>query len=673
MITCTIKEALRRTGITKGKLELLITKGRIIPVGGQISEDDVRAIEKEKEEYISLREYSLLHTGGRFNGKDPAAFRKLSDILEENDWFGTVPIAPDSLLSGNSSELAYFPRYAIPGLDQELQEFFEVFGFTEEEKIDRYIQRAGELRLTREVFYDFHAEEAKKRTFRATPSYTAFVRIVFTAPDLDTLTDKDLINILGEARERKTKELLVRFLNYAREKKPVQYSRMQLARGEAKPDPAYSDDVYIGMARCIFSPVYIDTHDMIKKALDDHVFAEMWLFLSLFYVCGWRGGDVCRGWVYPDLAAHGEYFPEIDPETLYEDLLEDRLSEKVYTDVCRYAIAGLEAAELLPGKNLRFGPTPLLLLITPEMHTFYGMLSLIGECHHLKDCRTGYMQKNRTIRYQNKVFLREFFGDEFCDLLDGQNLSTRRLNKDFLQGVEAAARKTGCGALRASSVASYFRNHTNPDTIAAYLADHTLTKEDAGMVLSTLMERGVFACGAYQLLKTEYSEAFMLLPLDKQTELIRLLNMTPLQIESETTGIIAAFETVKALMTEETDKAYTVLRAMFEITQGRGDAKDRNNYCILRALGIACEKGTCISCIEACCDKLILTRYGIGPLVDTLRSYHKKGTDGDRKAWAVLKILWKRYSTLINKLVKDLSLDPETKAFIKRLTGEITK
>ena len=48
----------------------------------------------------------------------------------------------------------------------------------------------------------------------------------------------------------------------------------------------------------IFNADYIAEHNMIKKALDNHLYAEMWLYLAIFFCCGWRAQDVCNGWRY---------------------------------------------------------------------------------------------------------------------------------------------------------------------------------------------------------------------------------------------------------------------------------------------------------------------------------------------------------------------------------------
>lgn len=122
---------------------------------------------------------------------------------------------------------------------------------------------------------------------------------------------------------------------------------------------------------------------MIKKSLDNYWYAEMWLYLSIFYACGWRAGDVCRGWRYLKLKEHGNGCLGINTDTLYDDILYDRISDEVYENVCKYALGCIELSGQLPSKNANYTNNSLLAVITEELYTFYGMLLLI-----LRQCRS---------------------------------------------------------------------------------------------------------------------------------------------------------------------------------------------------------------------------------------------------------------------------------------------
>ena len=62
----------------------------------------------------------------------------------------------------------------------------------------------------------------------------------------------------------------------------------------------------------------------------------------------------------------------------------------------------------------------------------------------------------------------------------GRNhLCSNKLNKSYLQSMEARARKDGAGTMTAYTIASFARNHSNIDTTAMYIYDHGLDGETA--------------------------------------------------------------------------------------------------------------------------------------------------------------------------------------------------
>ncbi len=674
----TFTEASRITGLSIRSLKRLITEGRIPMSDKTIPPEYVKFLQEEQRQYISLQEYASLHKEGRFDGGKRKDCLHLWDILEQQDWFGAITVRPEDILSGSSDGIAYFLRQDVPLLDEGLAGFFTLYGLTEEEKAELYLSKDSIQPGLKYLIRSFLLEETGGRL---SPSHASFVRLLTEAPDPARMTDQDVKTLFQQPMGRTTRMMLVRFLNQARTTAGAGYSRIRLPAREARPFPAYSDEQYIGFARCIFNPEYIYRHQMIEKALTYAVHAEMWLYLAILFVCAWRGGDVCKNWVYPDLHEMAAFSPDLHPETLRDDILNDRISEESYVNICRNTVATVEASMILPSKNSGRSPSPLALLITPEMYSFYGLLTLICEYHHMQDPQGGHLSEKRASTYQNRVFLKEFFGSEFTDLLQGENLHSRRLNKDYLQGVEDAARRTGCGAVAASTVASYARSHTGLNTIQAYLCDHRLTGENAGMVVYTLMERGVFAFSLYHALQVAYPDSFSLLSAREQTRVITQLDMSPMQAETEASLALAAGESAGGFIDPASEKPEEILRALFEISQGRGAAKDEHCYCVVRALGCACPHPCFASCLASGCDSLILTRFGIRPLLEVLKTNLQKEREGDQKAGAVLrKHLIPRYQKLMNWLVTKVAQDEgqeerrkekeELGELIKRLTGE---
>ena len=665
-----IKEAAQKSGMSEYSFSKKVSEGKILQCGGKIPEEALHMVLKEREKYMGLREFATEYAFGRFDGKRARHLNALHDHLESMSWFGTGHVTPGALISGLDKEKAYLIRSGADALAENLKEFFEDFGLSEMEKVNRILGRAPFRNRSCQYVREFL--DSVTREVRITPSYTDFVRLVAQIPDVSKLTDEDMEELLSRAKGASAEDILLRFLHDLRGRRPVSYSAFVRKAKETDAAPAYPSDVYLGIARAVFNAEYIEEHDMIRKALDNHFFAEAWLYVSLCFVCGWRAADICRAWGYLELYKEGAGFPGIDKGTLYEDLLHDRIRDSTYAAVCRYSIAKVEASARPPSKIAAYDPPPLAAVITPELHPFFGLLTLIAESHKLRS-GDGYMRPERYFCYQNRMMLRDFWGNDFWEKLGGRNLQSRRLNKDCLQGVEWAARKNGLGGLMASSVASLMRNHVDTETIRVYLRDHTLTGESADTVLFFMMERGVFGFEPYQAIILAFPEAFRRLKLSEQNRVISMMGITPLQVEKLFSVTLASQKLEERFMAGDDEAALRILKAMFEISQNRGKAKEEGIHCMCRALGEACPRPQVASCVGEACPEAIVTRYGYRPLIRILARFRALADAKDQKARTVYeKILLPRYKSVINALFREeMMTEKERKALSKIMEDEL--
>lgn len=661
-----IQKACDMAGVTNTLIKRLIREERIFLSNGKIPEDVVCKIADENKKYISLREYSSSHDNDQFHGNIARDRNNLLDVLEENEFFGIEIYEPTELLIGNGKDILYFYRSEVPFLDSKLKAFFQEYGLTEEQKIRSLLKNAKNTG-TAGYLKKYLSEAFYEKSL--TPSVAEFVRLMMQMPDVSKLTDEYVAELLKQPMYAATKDLIINFLNYVKRKQNVKYNVFAKIKTERSNGiPAYQDDTYLTIATYIFNADYIAEHNMIEKALDNHIYAEMWLYLAIFFCCGWRAQDVCNGWQYLKLFRRSMF--NICPDTLYTDILEDNLPDEIYIQTCKYALGAIDQSGRLPSKTANKNPSPLMAVITPGLYTFYGLLTLIAEIHMLKS-GDGYMKPQRASVYQNKMQLRDFFGRPMWNTLGGQNIQSRRLNKDFLQGIEKAAREQGCGGVMASAVASYARNHTSLNTIKTYLQDHRLTGENADMVLYYMMERGVFGFELYQTLITAYPDAMRKLTLKEQNQVIDQMNVTPLQLEEAESGV----RSILAIQTEFKNGNDTavlqMLKTMYEITQNRGQGKDHGVYCLLRAEKMACQHAEWDSCLANGCPYLVFTKIGYLPLLRILLKYQTEANKGNKKAQTVLQqVLIPRYQKILNQLMKDMNMSKEDRNGLKMIMRE---
>ena len=312
-------------------------------------------------------------------------------------------------------------------------------------------------------------------------------------------------NVLGivDGEFKNWETLLADFFKYVAKYENVKYHNVKLKKKESYSEPAYPYEDFIKLAKILFNVDYDKEHNLTLKALENSKYAEMWMFLSCHYICGWRSSDICDRWIYPDLKSNDNPF-QINIDTLKEDILNGIITDDVYDKVALYAIRRIEMAYNVSQKT---GFGKLRSEIVPELRTFFGKLILIAEYHHITSGE-GYMNSHRTAMYRNWVTCRDFFGDDVFAITGKHSFSSRRLNKSYLQGLEQSARDNGNTTLVAHVVASFARNHANIDTTAIYLKDHGLTGESAEVVLYMMMQRGVFSVSLYNVLIAAYPKAF---------------------------------------------------------------------------------------------------------------------------------------------------------------------
>ena len=76
--------------ILKIKTEILqyqIDSGRLELFEGRIKNEDVERIQRQREAYLNLREYMMMHENERFIARNGAHRNKYIDFLEENAKF----------------------------------------------------------------------------------------------------------------------------------------------------------------------------------------------------------------------------------------------------------------------------------------------------------------------------------------------------------------------------------------------------------------------------------------------------------------------------------------------------------------------------------------------------------------------------------------------------------
>lgn len=661
----TVEAASRFLGIRAAVLRDHIDSGEIGYEDGMITGSSLAEIRKQKTDFISLREFLEAYDGSRFSSRQAADRTKYIEFLEKHRYFGIEVIPPDKVFfSVPGRDDFYIRRADTEFLDYESRGFFEDFGVSEREKVARILKDSKGHGTTRRCVENYLAFMEDGENIY-TPSLTGFVRIVFEIPDISIASDNDIIAAIEAAELGKTKSYLADFFTYVSSRETVRYHRFTLKKDESEALPAYTYEEFAHLAKILFNTGYEREHRLTEKALDNSWYAEMWMFLACHYVCGWRASDICSRWVYPNLKGESNPFG-ICTETLKEDILRGAIQDEVYETVAMYVIRRIEMAYNVPQKT---GHGRLRSEILPELRPFFGKLTLIAEYHHLVSGE-GYMKPCRIYRYRNRVDCRDFFGEEILKVTGMRHISSRRLNKSYLQGLEQTARDNGNTVLVSHVIAAYARNHADADTTVVYLRDHGLTGETAGVVLFMMMQRGVFGADLYHALLAAYPDTFKSLSAGEQTRLMAKIPLSAYELETSGAVLAASEEIYGRLSLGDTKVPSETLKAMLAVSRGRGRAKEEGIYCMRKALGLCCDHPLYGSCIANLCPSHIFTAEGIPSLLRVLRDYAGKyGRTGNVKyAAALKKCIIPAFQEILNDVIRGMADDE--KGAVRKLIEE---
>lgn len=661
----TIKNAARKLGIKSEIIQYQIDLGKIESVEGMVDESVCDRISEQQNLYIGIKMFLKNHDSDRFDSRYSKNRDKYIDFLEDNDFFGIEIVdSEDVLFALPEKEEFYLLKEDAQYLEYRSEMFFEDFGLTEAEKVRKIISHSKEHPSSKNYIKKY-LDYIKDDSNIYTPALTMFVKAIFDIADVKLLTDEDIVSVVENAVFVRTKELLVDFFQYVAKYEIVKYHKVKLRKKESYSEPAYSYEEFVKLAKVLFNEDYDKEHGLSKKALENSKYAEMWMFLSCHYVCGWRASDICDRWVYLTLKSNDNPF-KINIETLKEDILNGNISEKTYKNVALYAVRRIEMANNTPGKT---GLGKLRSEVVPELQVFFGKLMLIAEYHHISSGK-GYMNSNRSAEYRNWVKCKEFFGEDIFAITGKRSISSRRLNKSYLQGIEQSAKDNGNTTLVAHMVASFARSHANISTTLIYLKDHGLTGESADVVLYSMWQRKVFGAYLYYALIAAYPESFEKLPMREQTMIMELIPLSVYELETLGTTFLASYRIKEVFSEGKTEEPKEILKAMFAISQGMGKGKDKGVYCKKRALGLSCINPKFNSCIANVCPHHVFTSEGVPALVEVIKDYQRKFlSTGNMKYKAALKTkIVPAFQDIINAIIREMS--EEEKAGMRKLLQE---
>lgn len=656
----TINGAATRIGVKRSVMQDWINEGRIETWNGMILRSKIEEVKNIIDSYISIESYLKTKNYDRFDTRYARNREKYIEYLEKHNFFGTNIVYADEFPYPYEYSVAfYFEKKNINKLDKNSDEFFKYYGLSEQDKCKLIIEECQNdttKGLLKQYVKDFES---------FTPSITAFVKRA-SRINVCQIREKDIKEVISDMPYIASKDLMISFLEYGKNELSLDWGKIERKQNHTRKDiGAYPYRIYVIIAKALFNEEEIKKNQVLEKAFDKSKNFETWLYLSAHFVCGWRSSDICENWPNPsDETLKGL---NINYETLREDIICGKINSDTYYELGVFIEKSIELAAVKAHKTKK--ASDLLAPIGDELKIFFGRMVLIAT-YHQKNSNEGRLLSNRVGDYLNYVQFKDLFGDVVFSLNGRKHLSSRRLNKSYLQSMEARARKDGAGTMAAYTIASFARSHSNIDTTATYIYDHGLDGETAEVVLTMMLDRGVFGTIRYKEFLAAFPNVFEKLTAQEQTRLLAECEISAYELEVLGSDIIAEQKLIESFAEGNVKESLEILSEMFEIAQGFGKAKDEGIYCKKRAVGEVCSNPLFESCIANVCPYLVFGEAGIKSLIKVINQYKEKAikTQNPKYESILKRVIIPAYKEILAEISKRMK--PAEKDALKIAIGE---
>lgn len=516
---------------------------------------------------------------------------KVSGFLLDNEWFGVSINLDDYTISEKNAEVLknHIKDYLTtpPGIKSMEGIFSKKFPSTSE------------------LFVQFAEEEKLSETNRF---YLLDFLAYYLTKDLFLYSDAEVETLVEVATEVLTKSqgnILIQFIKWLLNKGVTRYRvsfEMTKRYTIESANGAYELDEYLELMYYLFNENYIIKNDMLCKAANSKNYADTWLYLGLHFICALRSTDLER-LGHPKLTR--------EPLEVLEAVVDGTWSSSEARRTLLSITTRLTYLNLTPNKTKNASNVAQLKFHVPEScQVLIGTLLAICEAHF--QLQIPYNAENPLIR-QIKTYekITSYMGEEIGNLFLERNFSSRSANKSYLQSVAMLAddvleEKSELN-IKGYFLAALARSHKGDfnefaQTTTTYLKDAQLGQLKPEMVAKELFERGVLSMIPSMLLTIVTRGKYKKLSPSQQTQMIKSLDLTPIEIEKTLELSIRADsrsqQALKTLVENNVDPEQ-LLTICHRIGNGEAFSKQGESMCLLSALGKLCsydDRQHCVGC-----------------------------------------------------------------------------
>jgi hypothetical protein len=564
----------------------------------------------------------MIHEGSGFSLRKRSCRDEFLEFVKSNDWFGVKVLSVQEVhFAATDREQYFILRVDAERIQNNVALWLASYGKNDGEKLRLLLKRLeGIYPKTGKWLAAFvKSNDVNKVAAWRLADYLCYMLrgelTEMSEEELERLAasmDKDLP--LGSAR------LFAEYLMYLREKSSMKNGwAYHFSARHMSNTNAYPVADFLKMAYIIFNEEAWRKEGLLEKALLNEKHANLWLFVSLYFTCGWRGADIVR-LPLPQLPLEGRKVRQL--------IAKEAFDAKSVIDELEFR---LRCAPMKPGKTEAYENAPELKLFIPEsLRVPLGTIVSIAASWH-DDLSLGSMFIRKA---GNLSEIEGFFGDQFTAACGNKGFSSRRANKAYLQGIELAAESIP-GRPKEYMLAALARSHKGgfgklPETTDIYLRDANFSGYSPEFIAKEMFERGVFSFIPALMMEIYARELYTKLPVSAQTSLITDIGVEASGLEGMAKAVekslAKARNAISKIMKRPEDIRGTTSQILQNIASGNAPSKQEGGLCLLTAAGFACVDGDRSCCIG--CEYEIYTKT----MMRCLTSEYKRLVERKRTA-----------------------------------------
>lgn len=573
------------------------------PDGRKVTYSELEKHIRDLRDLVSMDDVVLQTMVPEDNGFRPKKFNHrtaLLDFCNENHWWNLYHRSSDDCVVASPIFGKVLKDSEAPDFSKHIQLFLTTFGRKPSEKLALVLHSNEETfpttaALLSEYFLPFVdapacAWEMADMLFFALSkrhseiSDLSMEEIQFIVEDFKRECGVTCCKLLFDFVEKKV-----------RSSTHIKYSRT----GYKRDTSAYSLESFAIINYVCLDPEAWKAERLIDKAINNPVYANLWLFVSGHCVSGIRDNDYSR--------LPPPWLPDSPEETLAKIRAASENGQDL-TDILNNArsvtvsfLAKIEDLSLTPHKTENVSNvSPLYFDIPRSCFDSFGIILSIAAAHYYlsaqsSSCAKAYEHSGTFISPstdKNDCWM--FFGPKFVKACDGIAFSGLRANKAFLQSREYEySHQDGASPYVSYALASAMRSHKGgygklSETTAIYLRDSSFSGMTPEFVAKQMLERGTCSWVVDRVFATCFGQKYTALTITGKTQVIKDANIDAFEL-------VAIKDLIQAEQDEVANEIADVLNSpdaarsfLDRFLSGDAIGKKTGSGCALHASGRTC-------------------------------------------------------------------------------------